>query len=105
MHYHGLFTQPQETTSSSNATNSIIKAGPFTAIRHVFDDPTLRVFNYCTPYHSIMAVRSLFDTKSKECYFDRNRIYANTTRLYETSRKRKTILTGITILLSLFQIE
>ena len=39
--------QPQETTSSSsNATNPIIKAGPLTAVRHVFDDPTLRVWHY-----------------------------------------------------------
>jgi Protein of unknown function (DUF1264) len=58
-------TQPQETTSSSNATNPKIKAGPFTAIRHVFNDPTLRVFLYCTPYNNIMAVRSLFDTNQK----------------------------------------
>jgi hypothetical protein len=57
--------QPQETTSSSNATNPIIKAGPLTAVRHVFDDPTLRVFHYCTPHHNIMAVCSLFDTNQK----------------------------------------
>ena len=57
--------QPQETTSSSNATNPIIKAGPLTAVRHVFDDPTLRVFHYCTPHHKIMAVCSLFDTNQK----------------------------------------
>ncbi len=37
--------QPQETTS--NTTNPIVKAGPLTAVRHVFDDPTLRVFHYC----------------------------------------------------------
>jgi len=57
--------QPQETTSSSNATNPIIKAGPLTAVRHVYDDPTLRVFHYCTPHHNIMAVCSLFDTNQK----------------------------------------
>jgi hypothetical protein len=54
--------QPQETTSSSNATNPIIKAGPYTAVRHIFDDLTLRVYDYCTPYHNIMDVRSLFVT-------------------------------------------
>jgi hypothetical protein len=57
--------QPQNTTSSSNATDMVIKAGPLTAVRHVFDDPTLRVFHYCTPHHNIMAVCSLFDTDQK----------------------------------------
>ena len=57
--------QLQETTSSSNATNPIVKAGPLTAVRHVFDDPTLRVWHYCTPHHKIMAVCSLFDTNQK----------------------------------------
>ena len=32
---------------TSNATDMVIKAGPLTAVRHVFDDPTLRVFHYC----------------------------------------------------------
>jgi hypothetical protein len=36
-----------------------------TAVRHVFDDPTLRVFHYCTPHHMIMAVCTLFDTNQK----------------------------------------
>jgi hypothetical protein len=58
--------QLQETTSSSsNATNPVVKAGPLTAVRHIFDDPTLRVFHYCTPHHKIMAVCSLFDTDQK----------------------------------------
>jgi hypothetical protein len=58
-----IFAQMQET--SSNATNPIIKAGPLTAVRHVYDDPTLRVFYYCTPHHNIMAVCSLFDSNQK----------------------------------------
>ena len=48
-----VFAQQQQT---SNDTNLVIKAGPLTAVRHVFDDPTLRVFHYCTPHHKIMAV-------------------------------------------------
>ena len=42
--------QPQETTS--NATNPIVKAGPLTAVRHVFDDPTLRVMDFI--WHSLV---------------------------------------------------
>ena len=52
---------PLEQTSS-NATNPMVKAGPLTAVRHVYDDPTLRVWNYCTPHHRIMAVCTLFDS-------------------------------------------
>jgi len=55
----------QEQQQSSNATDMIIRAGPLTAVRHVFDDPTLRVWHYCTPHHKIMAVCSLFDTNQK----------------------------------------
>lgn len=56
--------KPQQ-QQTSNDTDLVIKAGPLTAVRHVFDDPTLRVFHYCTPHHNIMAVCSLFDTDQK----------------------------------------
>ena len=58
-----VFAAQQQQTS--NDTNLVIKAGPLTAVRHVFDDPTLRVFHYCTPHHKIMAVCTLFDTNQK----------------------------------------
>ena len=58
-----VFAQDQQ--QSSNDTDLVIKAGPLTAVRHVFDDPTLRVWHYCTPHHKIMAVCSLFDTNQK----------------------------------------
>ena len=37
-----VFAQQQH-QQTSNDTNLVIKAGPLTAVRHVFDDPTLRV--------------------------------------------------------------
>jgi uncharacterized protein DUF1264 len=55
----------QQQQETSNATDMVIKAGPLTAVRHVFDDPTLRVWHYCTPHHKIMAVCSLYDTNQK----------------------------------------
>jgi hypothetical protein len=51
--------------TNSDDSNLIIRAGPLTAVRHVYDDPTLRVFHYCTPHHTIMAVCQLFDTNQK----------------------------------------
>jgi hypothetical protein len=58
-----VFAQPQPSEqTSANATNPMVKAGPLTAVRHVYDDPTLRVWHYCTPHHSIMAVCTLFDS-------------------------------------------
>ena len=57
--------KPQQQQQTSNDTDLVIKAGPLTAVRHVFDDPTLRVWHYCTPHHNIMAVCSLFDTNQK----------------------------------------
>jgi hypothetical protein len=57
--------QQQQQQQTSNATDLVIKAGPLTAVRHVYDDPTLRVWHYCTPHHKIMAVCSLFDSNQK----------------------------------------
>ena len=38
--------------------------GTLTAIRHVFDDPSLRVFHYCKPNDKIMMVCQLYDSNS-----------------------------------------
>jgi hypothetical protein len=64
-HKNKVFAQDNPQQQKSNDTNLVIKAGPLTAVRHVFDDPTLRVWHYCTPHHKIMAVCSLYDTNQK----------------------------------------
>lgn len=56
-----VFAQ-EENQQAVNDTNLVLKAGPLTAVRHVFDDPTLRVWHYCTPHYKIMAVCQLYDT-------------------------------------------
>jgi hypothetical protein len=38
--------------------------GLLTAVRHVFDDPSLRVFHYCKPNDKIMMVCQLYDSNS-----------------------------------------
>lgn len=38
--------------------------GPLTAVRHVFDDPTLRVYHFCKPNDKIMMVCQLYDSTS-----------------------------------------
>lgn len=38
--------------------------GPLTAIRHVFDDPTLRVVHFCKPNDKVMMVCQLYDSDS-----------------------------------------
>jgi hypothetical protein len=38
--------------------------GPLTAVRHVFDDPTLRVYHFCKPNDKIMMVCQLYDSSS-----------------------------------------
>ena len=38
--------------------------GPLTAVRHVFDDPTLRVWHFCKPNDKIMMVCQLYDSNS-----------------------------------------
>jgi hypothetical protein len=38
--------------------------GPMTAVRHVFDDPTLRVYHFCKPNDKIMMVCQLYDSSS-----------------------------------------
>jgi hypothetical protein len=39
-------------------------SGPLTAVRHVFDDPTLRVWHFCKPNDKIMMVCQLYDSNS-----------------------------------------
>jgi Protein of unknown function (DUF1264) len=39
-------------------------SGPLTAIRHVFDDPTLRVWHFCKPNDKIMMICQLYDSNS-----------------------------------------
>ena len=39
--------KPQKQQQTSNDTDLVIRAGPLTAVRHIFDDPTLRVWHYC----------------------------------------------------------
>jgi hypothetical protein len=36
--------------------------GPLAAVRHVYDDPTLRVFHYCKPNDKIMMICQLYDS-------------------------------------------
>ena len=38
--------------------------GPLTAVRHVFDDPTLRVYHFCKPNDKIMMICQLYDSSS-----------------------------------------
>jgi hypothetical protein len=38
--------------------------GPLTAVRHIFDDPTLRVWHYCKPNDKILMVCQLYDSNS-----------------------------------------
>jgi hypothetical protein len=39
-------------------------SGPLTAVRHIFDDPTLRVWHFCKPNDKIMMVCQLYDSNS-----------------------------------------
>jgi hypothetical protein len=68
-------THPTNTTAT--ASNATASAGPkpvdgyntpiahLSAIRHVFDDPTLRVQHYCKPNDKIVLVCQLYDSTSK----------------------------------------
>jgi Protein of unknown function (DUF1264) len=68
-------THPTNTTST--ATNATATATPkpvddyntpighLSAIRHVFDDPALRVQHYCKPNDEILLVCQLYDSTSK----------------------------------------
>ncbi|HKR74149.1 MAG TPA: DUF1264 domain-containing protein, partial [Candidatus Nitrosocosmicus sp.] len=68
-------TAPQPTNATQvNATSANVTkpvdgyggppTGPLTAVRHVFDDPTLRVYHFCKPNDKIMMVCQLYDSNS-----------------------------------------
>ncbi|AIC15592.1 DUF1264 domain-containing protein [Nitrososphaera viennensis] len=60
----------QQSAMSTNATSSTpvdgynAPQGHLAAIRHIFDDPSLRVHHYCKPNDKIVAVCQLYDTNS-----------------------------------------
>jgi hypothetical protein len=59
----------QNATQVQNATQTTQSfggppSGPLTAVRHVFDDPTLRVWHFCKPNDKIMMVCQLYDSNS-----------------------------------------
>ena len=59
----------QNGTQAQNATETTQgyggpPSGPLTAVRHIFDDPTLRVWHFCKPNDKIMMVCQLYDSNS-----------------------------------------
>ena len=59
----------QTNATSANATKPVDgyggpPTGPLNAVRHVFDDPTLRVYHFCKPNDKIMMVCQLYDSSS-----------------------------------------
>ncbi|MBA2268742.1 MAG: DUF1264 domain-containing protein [Nitrosopumilus sp.] len=59
----------QANATSANTTKPVDgyggpPTGPLTAVRHVFDDPTLRVYHFCKPNDKIMMVCQLYDSSS-----------------------------------------
>jgi hypothetical protein len=61
--------QAQNATQAQNMTQTTQgfggpPSGPLTAVRHVFDDPTLRVWHFCKPNDKIMMVCQLYDSNS-----------------------------------------
>lgn len=59
----------QINTASANVSKPVDgyggpPTGPLTAVRHVFDDPTLRVYHFCKPNDKIMMVCQLYDSTS-----------------------------------------
>jgi hypothetical protein len=56
-------TQAQNMTQTTQGFGGP-PSGPLTAVRHVFDDPTLRVWHFCKPNDKIMMVCQLYDSNS-----------------------------------------
>jgi Protein of unknown function (DUF1264) len=72
---------PQSSSPSSNTTKTATSAAPnatattakpvdgynthLSALRHVFDDPSLRVQHYCKPNNKIVLVCQLYDSTSR----------------------------------------
>ncbi len=59
----------QTNATSANTTKPVDgyggpPTGPLNAVRHVFDDPTLRVYHFCKPNDKIMMVCQLYDSSS-----------------------------------------
>jgi hypothetical protein len=59
----------QVNATSANVTKPVDgyggpPTGPLTAVRHVFDDPTLRVYHFCKPNDKVMMVCQLYDSNS-----------------------------------------
>ncbi|WP_458718679.1 DUF1264 domain-containing protein [Candidatus Nitrosocosmicus sp. R] len=59
----------QANATSANATKPVDgyggpPTGPLNAVRHVFDEPTLRVYHFCKPNDKIMMVCQLYDSSS-----------------------------------------
>ena len=64
-----IVVQAQNATQAQNMTQATQgfggpPSGPLTAVRHVFDDPTLRVWHFCKPNDKIMMVCQLYDSNS-----------------------------------------
>lgn len=63
-------TAQAQPTNATNATKTPVDGyggpptGPLTAVRHVFDDPTLRVNHFCKPNDKVMMVCQLYDSNS-----------------------------------------
>jgi hypothetical protein len=62
-------TANQTNATSTNATKPVDgyggpPTGPLNAVRHVFDDPALRVYHFCKPNDKIMMVCQLYDSSS-----------------------------------------
>lgn len=62
--------QLQNSTAAAQNTTATAEgfggppSGPLTAVRHVFDDPSLRVWHFCKPNDKIMMVCQLYDSNS-----------------------------------------
>jgi hypothetical protein len=64
-----IAAQAQNVTQVQNMTQTTQgfggpPSGPLTAVRHVFDDPTLRVWHFCKPNDKIMMICQLYDSNS-----------------------------------------
>jgi hypothetical protein len=60
------FAQPTTLTNMSKPIDGYnLPQGHLTAIRHVFDDPSLRVHHYCKIDEKIFLVCQLYDSHSK----------------------------------------
>jgi Protein of unknown function (DUF1264) len=63
-----MAAQQQAMTTTANATKPVdgynLPQGHLNAVRHVFDDPSLRVEHFCKPNDKIMMVCQLYDSNS-----------------------------------------